>query len=82
MERGQRKHGDTAITDAEENCGVSELRDALLKKSEFLVQIGDKDADAEAVRKTADDGAWDQDRLGVPHHQDWSLLHRPKHHQD
>lgn len=43
---------DAAITDAEENFGDSELRDALLKKSEFLAQIGDKDADA--VRKTAE----------------------------
>jgi 26S proteasome regulatory subunit N7 len=43
---------DAAITDAEENFGDIELRDALLKKSEFLAQIGDKDADA--VRKTAE----------------------------
>ena len=43
---------DAAITDAEDNFGESELRDALLKKSEFLAQIGDKDADA--VRKTAE----------------------------
>jgi len=45
---------DTAITDAEENFGESELRDALLKKSEFLAEIGDKDAAVEAVRKTAE----------------------------
>ena len=44
---------DTAITDAEENFEASELRDALLKKSEFLAQIGDKDTAVEAVRKTA-----------------------------
>eukprot|EP00090_Calanus_glacialis_P019850 TRINITY_DN3043_c0_g1_i1.p1 TRINITY_DN3043_c0_g1~~TRINITY_DN3043_c0_g1_i1.p1 ORF type:complete len:388 (-),score=147.62 TRINITY_DN3043_c0_g1_i1:105-1268(-) len=45
---------DAAITDAEDNFGESELRDALLKKSEFLAQIGDKDAAVEAVRKTAE----------------------------
>jgi len=43
---------DAAITDAEENFGESELRDALLKKAEFLAQIGEKDVAIEAVRKT------------------------------
>jgi len=43
---------EAAITDADENLGESELREALLKKSEFLAQIGDKDAAVEAVRKT------------------------------
>jgi len=45
---------DAAITDAEENLGESELREALLKKAEFFANIGDKDAAIEAVRKTAD----------------------------
>jgi len=45
---------DVAITDAEENLGESELREALLKKAEFFANIGDKDAAIEAVRKTAD----------------------------
>ena len=43
---------DLAITDAEENFGESEHREALLKKAEFLAQIGEKDAAIEAVRKT------------------------------
>merc|ERR1719445_2613985 len=43
---------DLAITDAEENLGESEVREALLKKAEFLAQIGDKEAAIEAVRKT------------------------------
>jgi len=43
---------DATISDAEENFGESELRDALLKKAEFLAQIGEKDAAVEAVRKT------------------------------
>jgi len=45
---------DAAITDAEENLGESELREALLKKAEFFANVGDKDAAIEAVRKTAD----------------------------
>jgi len=45
---------DAAITDATENLGESETREALLKKSEFLALIGDKDAAVEAVRKTAE----------------------------
>lgn len=42
------------IKDAEENLGESELREALLKKSEFLATIGDKKAAIESVRKTAE----------------------------
>jgi len=45
---------DAAISDADENLGESELREALLKKSEFLATIGDKDAAIESVRKTAE----------------------------
>jgi 26S proteasome regulatory subunit N7 len=45
---------DAAIEDANENLGESEARDALLKKSEFLAQIGDKEGAVEAVRKTAE----------------------------
>jgi len=41
-----------AIKDAEENLGESELREALLKKSEFFAIIGDKKAAIESVRKT------------------------------
>merc|ERR1719373_972447 len=43
---------DTGISDAEENLGESETREALLKKAEFFAQIGDKDAAIEAVRLT------------------------------
>jgi len=45
---------DEAIEDARENLGESELREALLKKSEYLATIGDKTAAIEAVRKTAE----------------------------
>ena len=37
-----------------ENLGESELREALLRKAEFLARICDKDAAIEAVRKTAE----------------------------
>jgi len=43
---------DAAISDAKDNLGESEVREALLKKAEFLAQIGDKDATIEAVRQT------------------------------
>merc|ERR1719415_472130 len=43
---------DAAIEDAKENHGESEVREALLKKAEFLAQIGDKEATIEAVRQT------------------------------
>ena len=43
---------EAAIADATENLGESETREALLKKAEFLAQIGDKEAAIEAVRKT------------------------------
>jgi len=45
---------EAAIADATENLGESETREALLKKAEFLAQIGDKDAAVEAVRQTAE----------------------------
>lgn len=45
---------DEAIEDARENLGESELREALLKKAEYLATIGDKSAAIEAVRKTAE----------------------------
>jgi len=48
------KQLDDAIKDAEENLGESELREALLKKSEFFATIGDKKAAIESVRKTAE----------------------------
>jgi len=43
---------DVAINDAKENLGESEVREALLKKAEYLAQIGDKEATIEAVRQT------------------------------
>jgi len=46
------KELDAAVSDAEENLGESEMREALLKKAEYLAVIGDKDAAVEAVRKT------------------------------
>lgn len=45
---------DETIEDARENLGESELREALLKKAEYLATIGDKAAAIEAVRKTAE----------------------------
>ena len=43
---------ETAISDAQENLGESEVREALLKKAEYLAQIGEKEAAIEAVRLT------------------------------
>jgi len=45
---------DDTIKDAEENLGESELREALLKKSEHFAIIGDKKSAIESVRKTAE----------------------------
>jgi len=45
---------DSAISDAKENLGESEVRESLLKKAEYLAQIGDKDACIEAVRQTTE----------------------------
>lgn len=41
-----------AIDDAEKNLGEMEVREANLKKSEFLCKIGDKEAAVSAFRKT------------------------------
>lgn len=43
---------DAAIEDAEKNLGEGEVREANLKKSEYLSRIGDKDAAISAFRKT------------------------------
>lgn len=43
---------DAAIEDAEKNLGEGEVREANLKKSEFLCRIGDKEASVSAFRKT------------------------------
>lgn len=43
---------DASIEDAEKNLGEMEVREANLKKSEFLCRIGDKDAAVTAFRKT------------------------------
>lgn len=43
---------DAAIVDAEGNLGEGEVREANLKKSEYLCRIGDKDASVTAFRKT------------------------------
>jgi len=43
---------DSAIEDAEQNLGEGEVREANLKKSEFLCRIGDKDGAVSAFRKT------------------------------
>lgn len=43
---------DAAIEDAEQNLGEGEVREANLKKSEFLCRIGDKEASVTAFRKT------------------------------
>jgi 26S proteasome regulatory subunit N7 len=43
---------DAEILDAEQSLGESEVRQAFLKKSEYLCQIGDKDAAVSAFRQT------------------------------
>lgn len=43
---------DAAIEDAEKNLGEMEVREANLRKSEYLSKIGDKDAAVSAFRKT------------------------------
>lgn len=43
---------DAAIEDAEKNLGEMEVREANLKKSEFLCRIGDKEGAVSAFRKT------------------------------
>lgn len=43
---------DAAIEDAEKNLGEMEVREANLRKSEYLCRIGDKDAAIAAFRKT------------------------------
>lgn len=43
---------DAAIEDAEKNLGEMEVREANLKKSEYLCKIGDKDGSVSAFRKT------------------------------
>lgn len=43
---------DAAIEDAEKNLGEMEVREANLKKSEFLCKIGDKEGSVSAFRKT------------------------------
>ncbi|KAL5282600.1 PSMD6 family protein [Megaselia abdita] len=43
---------DATITDAEQNLGEMEVREANLKKSEYLCRIGDKGAAETAFRKT------------------------------
>lgn len=43
---------DAAIEDAEKNLGEGEVREANLKKSEYLSRIGDKEAAVTAFRKT------------------------------
>ncbi|XP_044741780.1 26S proteasome non-ATPase regulatory subunit 6 [Chrysoperla carnea] len=46
------KELDDAIEDAEQNLGEMEVREANLKKAEYLCRIGDKDASVAAFRKT------------------------------
>lgn len=43
---------DAIIEDAEKNLGEMEVREANLKKSEYLCRIGDKEAALSAFRKT------------------------------
>ena len=45
---------DAVIEDAEKNLGEMEVREANLKKSEYLCRIGDKDGAISAFRKTYD----------------------------
>ena len=59
---------DAGISDAEENLGESEVREALLKKAEFLAQIGDKEAAVEAVRKT------NEKTVGLKYFHFWNIL--------
>lgn len=46
------KQLDAAIEDAETNLGEMEVREANLRKAEFLCRIGDKEASLSAFRKT------------------------------
>lgn len=46
------KELDVAIEDAEQNLGEGEVREANLKKSEYLCRIGDKEGAITAFRKT------------------------------
>lgn len=48
-----KKHDD-AIEDAEKNLSEMEVREANLKKSEYLCRIGDKEGAISAFRKTYD----------------------------
>jgi len=48
------KELDAAIEDAEKNFGEMEVREANLKKAEFLCKIGDKEATITAFRKAYD----------------------------
>ena len=48
------KELDGVIEDAEQNLGEMEVREANLKKSEYLCRIGDKDGAISAFRKTYD----------------------------
>lgn len=50
----QLKNLDDAIEDAEKNLGEMEVREANLKKSEFLCRIGDKEGAISSFRKTYD----------------------------
>lgn len=50
----QLKKLDDAIEDAEKNLGEMEVREANLKKSEYLCRIGDKEGAISAFRKTYD----------------------------
>ena len=59
---------DAGISDAEENLGESEVREALLKKAEFLAQIGDKEGAVEAVRKT------NEKTVGLKYFHFWNIL--------
>jgi len=50
----QLKKLDDAIEDADKNLGEMEVREANLKKSEYLCRIGDKEGAISAFRKTYD----------------------------
>ncbi|XP_064605439.1 26S proteasome non-ATPase regulatory subunit 6-like [Liolophura sinensis] len=45
---------DEAVDDAEKNLGETEVRDAMLKKAEYLCRIGDKEGALTQFRKTSE----------------------------
>ncbi|KAK2151699.1 hypothetical protein LSH36_354g02018 [Paralvinella palmiformis] len=63
------KELDTAVEDAEQNLGETEVRDFMLKKAEYLSKIGDKEATLTQFRKTGEKTVTLGFRLDMVFHQ-------------